>query len=195
MRSIQLLMLALVLCCSCSDNGTDELDIQQEALRNSKQVQSKNGPDVGHGFISDNPVTARELADLKRAVANIHTRDQVISSGWDAPLTGYVPNMGYHYGNWDLINDGVFDPGHPEAILVACSPSGELVAVAAEYLVLREDLEDPNTPPEGFTGDDDQWMIVGPFWTLHAWIKKPNPAGIFNPTNTEVATTDECSGD
>ena len=44
-------------------------------------------------------------------------------------------------------------------------------------------LEDPSIPPEGFVGNEDQWAIIGSFWTLHAWVGLENPNGVFTPIN------------
>jgi hypothetical protein len=47
--------------------------------------------------------------------------------------------------------------------------------------------------PEGFDGDYDQWTIFGSpmdesggLWTLHAWVWRNNPDGIFAPLNPRV---------
>ncbi len=49
------------------------------------------------------------------------------------------------------------------------------------------------TPPEGFTGDDDEWEFMAeglPIWAMRAAIWLPNPEGMFaehNPTHTSVS--------
>jgi hypothetical protein len=46
----------------------------------------------------------------------------------------------------------------------------------------------PN-PPEGFTGDADQWREDTEgfgFWELNAWIWLHNPEGIFGHDNPRV---------
>jgi hypothetical protein len=57
--------------------------------------------------------------------------------------------------------------------------------VAVEYAV---PLTLTTTPPEGFAGKADAWFADDRFqlWTLHAWIWRDNPDGIFNPTNRRV---------
>jgi hypothetical protein len=44
------------------------------------------------------------------------------------------------------------------------------------------------TAPEGFQGPDDVWMPDPqfPLWTLHAWVWKGNPDGVFHMTNARV---------
>lgn len=150
-------------------------------------------PKSGREFVADNPEIAKELSRLKKVVANIRTLEDVMSNGWETDLTGYIPNMGYHYANLDYLNDGIFNIEQPEAILVACGSNGELQAIAVEYIVPVDNVN-TTPPPDGFTGDADFWRPVGDqLWTLHVWINKPNPDGIFFPTNTEVAVSDECS--
>lgn len=42
--------------------------------------------------------------------------------------------------------------------------------------------------PEGFQGSADRWFDDGTFhlWTLHAWVWKNNPDGVFSPMNATV---------
>lgn len=108
-----------------------------------------------------------------------------LARGYDTDVTGYVPNMGHHYANLALI-DGEFDIDAPETLLYVPDENGEMHFVGVEYLVVREALEDPDTPPAGFTGDEDEWEIVDIFWTLHVWIGLDNPNGIFAHVNPNV---------
>lgn len=172
---------------SLSCDSDMEFDSTMDAM---KTIPSE----AGHGFVADNTLIAKELSRLKKVVANIRTLEDVRSNGWIAPITDYIPNMGYHWANPDFLGDGEFVIEEPDAILVACGPNGKLEAIAVEYIV---PVSDVNTvpPPEGFSGDADQWVPVGSqLWTLHVWIKKPNSAGLFNPTNEEVDVVDNCSG-
>ena len=186
-KSFTRLGLAGIAIISLSCDSDMEFDSSMDAM---KTIPSQ----AGHGFVADNPLIAKELSRLKKAVANIRTLEDVNSNGWNAPITPYIPNMGYHWANEAYLNDGAFVIEEPDAILVACGPNGKLEAIAVEYIV---PVSDVNTvpPPEGFSGDADQWVPVGSqLWTLHVWIKKPNSAGIFNPTNEEVDVVDNCSG-
>jgi hypothetical protein len=91
--------------------------------------------------------------------------------------------MGLHFLNFDLVNDGVFDPKTPEALVYQFDlQSNEYRLVAVEYV-------SPLTSraPEGFIGPADQWGKFGDlFWTLHAWVYEFNPTGVFAPTNPRM---------
>lgn len=101
--------------------------------------------------------------------------------------SGFVPNMGHHYVLPPRM-DGTFELEKPEIILYAPDTNGEMEFVAVEYAVPIEDLDNPGLPPEGFTGDQDEWEINSNLsqWQLHVWLVKENPNGIFAPTNPEI---------
>lgn len=92
--------------------------------------------------------------------------------------------MGLHYLNESLLDD-TLEPGAPEALVYELDHEGEIVSlVAHEYLV----------PLEAWTADDPP-SLFGiefhehpslPFWILHTWIWKDNPAGMFNDWNPKV---------
>ncbi len=101
--------------------------------------------------------------------------------------SGFVPNMGHHYVLPPRM-DGTFELEKPEIILYAPDNNGDMEFVAVEYAVPIEDLDNPGLPPEGFTGDQDEWEINPHLsqWQLHVWLVKENPDGIFAPTNPEI---------
>jgi hypothetical protein len=119
----------------------------------------------------------QELAQAKAAAARYHDIRKAIADGYHD--TGIVlPNMGRHFIKDELV-DTKFEADNPE-LLVYTSDSTRLLAI--EY---AQPLSD--TPPEGFQGDADHWVpFGGVFWTLHAWVWKDNPDGLFNPTNSRV---------
>jgi hypothetical protein len=118
-----------------------------------------------------------ELAEAKAAAGRYHDIRQAIADGYHD--TGIVlPNMGRHFINEGLL-DTRFEANRPE-LLVYSPDSTKLLAV--EY---AQPLT--STPPDGFEGDADHWVpFGGVFWTLHAWVWKDNPDGVFNPTNSQV---------
>jgi len=126
-----------------------------------------------------------ELERLTKKTRRFHNFNVALAQGWDTDVTGYVPHMGHHYVNASLMDD-TFDLENPEALLYVPDADGKMQFVGVEYLVPMDSLDDPSTPPDGFTGDEDEWMIVGPFWTLHAWVGQENPDGVFAPFNPLV---------
>lgn len=126
-----------------------------------------------------------ELERLTKKVRPYHNFTVAQARGYTEDLTGYVPNMGHHFSNPELL-DGTFELEKPEALLYVPDEDGVMQLVGVEYLVLMEDPANPPPPPDGFTGSEDVWAIVGPFWTLHAWVVLDNPDGVFNATNSNV---------
>ena len=94
--------------------------------------------------------------------------------------------MGIHYIKGSLL-DANIDADHPEVLVYEPEANGKLKLVALEYV---------STVPQtlfgqSFTKTDLAPYLGGPeatnfAWTLHAWIWKPNPSGLFMPWNPAV---------
>lgn len=84
------------------------------------------------------------------------------------------------------ILDSNFEVGKPELLVYNKTADGQFVLVAVEYAAPLELL--PDAPPSGFAGSADMWdrNITFGIWTLHAWIWKYNPDGVFAPMNPTV---------
>ena len=110
--------------------------------------------------------------------------------------------MGVHYVKGDLVKNPAIDAAHPEALVYAPDRHGHLHLAALEYVVIKSDWES-NQPQPGV----GSWvtpappMLFGqafqltdapnryglpPFYSLHAWIWKDNPAGTFQMWNPNV---------
>jgi len=129
--------------------------------------------------------TRRELTRARKATARYRDLSQAIDDGY-VDLNLFVPNMGFHYLKSSLLNSK-FDPESPELLVYAATNcnSNKLRLVAVEYAV---PIALSPTPPEGFTGDHDEWDRNEEFglWTLHAWIWFENPDGVFAELNPRV---------
>ena len=102
-------------------------------------------------------------------------------------VSGYVPNMGHHFLN-PALADTTFEMDKPEIILYLPDENGDMQMVAVEYSIIPEDPNNPGNPPEGFTGDNDEWHfneMLGQ-WQLHVWTVLENPDGIFAPHNPVI---------
>lgn len=98
-----------------------------------------------------------------------------------------LPNMGYHILKAELVTS-VFDLKKPPILVYNKKNNGNFELVAVEYAI-PIDPQSPNTPPEGFTGSEDAWdfnTLNTGWWTLHAWVWKNNPDGVFKPMNPTV---------
>jgi hypothetical protein len=130
---------------------------------------------------SDDQVGAaaeRELAAVRHATAKYTDVNQAIADGY--VNLGYRSGEGYEFVNISRI-DCTFDAEHPEALHYVLS-GNRLRLVGVEYAVPI--VCTPTAPPEGFTGDADEWEDASaregvPFWVLNAWIWFGNPNGVF----------------
>ncbi len=131
--------------------------------------------------------TLGELMQVRAATRQYQDTLDAIADGY-ANLNLKLPNMGFHFGKRELIEDGKFDLSKPEFLVYNPDASGKFQLVAVEYGV-PIDPANPITPPAGFTGDDDEWdrnTLNTGLWTLHAWVWKFNPDGVFKMMNPDV---------
>lgn len=130
----------------------------------------------------------RELAPLRRRTAPFHAFEQARAAGYDQALTpcwyfGDQGAMGYHYGNPSLI-DGRPDLLAPEVLVYEPRRNGSLRLVALEYLV----------PIAAWTGGEPPTLLGRSFarndalglYTLHIWLWRDNPDGLFADWNPRV---------
>ena len=111
--------------------------------------------------------------------------------------------MGVHYVEGDLVKDPAIDARHPEALVYAPDQHGRLQLAALEYVVIKGDwdatqLQPPSVgapqataPPIlfghefNFTDAPNRYGLP-PFYSLHTWLWKDNPAGTFAMWNPSV---------
>ena len=139
------------------------------------------------------------LADLRNATARYHDIDvakaehpqafeleQTAAFGGGSCIAD--PNagaMGIHLMLPDRI-DGTLVPTEPEALLYERRSNGSLKLTGVEYIVAGgsqpelygQEFADTNLARYGDPATN--------VWTLHAWVWKPNPGGMFDPWNTRV---------
>jgi hypothetical protein len=113
--------------------------------------------------------------------------------------------MGVHYVKGDLVKDPMIDPKHPEALVYAPDQHGGRHLAALEYVVIKSDWDaNESGPPSLGVGERESPpppMLFGhefnftdapnryglpPFYSLHAWVWKDNPAGTFAMWNPSV---------
>jgi hypothetical protein len=136
-------------------------------------------------------------AEAASATAVFHDVDRAKDAGYaelrdaagiaciDKPGAGA---MGIHYVNGGLL-DGSIDAKHPEALVYEPEANGKLKLGALEYIVFQDAWDPTHTgPPElfgqqfDFTPSPNRFGIPA-FYSLHAWIWKPNSAGLLQPFN------------
>jgi len=130
------------------------------------------------------PETNRELARARAATAKYH--DFELANAEPEPYTflACVPGEGLEFVNWSLV-DCNFDIEHPEALHYV--PDGnKMKLVGVEYVI---PVACTATPPEGFTGDNDEWEFMAeglPIWSLRVALWLPNPDGMFKEKNPRI---------
>jgi len=128
------------------------------------------------------PATRRELALARNATAKYHDIARAEADGYQ--FLACIPGEGREYVNWSLV-DCTFDIKHPEALHYIHDGNG-LRLVGVEYVV---PVACTVTPPEGFTGDADEWEFMAeglPIWALRAALWFPNREGMFAEHNPRI---------
>jgi hypothetical protein len=160
------------------------------------------GPDAAHTAHApraDVPAAAAanlDLAALRKATARYHRVDVALADGFladDHCVAAPPGGMGFHYvnpGHMDL----EIDAARPEALLYEPMDNGKLRLVGAEFLVHGDGWDAQNASPPSFAGvafdppmDRSAAAPPGPFYTLHVWLWKDNPSGMFAPFNPRVS--------
>lgn len=129
-----------------------------------------------------------EVDQLKEAMVKYGDINVATNEGF-FDVSGFVPNMGHHYLLPPRV-DNTFELLSPEILLYAPDANGNMKFVAVEFVAPVTDLDNPGTPPEGFTGTEDQWHLNTRLsqWQLHVWIGEENPDGIFAEFNPVIGT-------
>lgn len=172
------------------------------------------GPEGSHGHHGAAPVekgptgvlattnSQDELAHVRRVTARFHRVDAATEAGYELGyvngagiriITGCIAHpaaggMGYHYFNKGLIDDLVVDPLKPEGLVYAPGPHGKLELAAVEYVVpgLGSNPPGVSAPPTVFGREMHILVPAVGFYTLHAWVWRHNPSGMFAHWNPEV---------
>jgi hypothetical protein len=158
---------------------------------------------AAHGVTALDPEIEAQLAQVREVTARFHDLDAALAAGYQLGwvngsgvriITGCVSNptagaMGYHYFNSELMADLTTNVLHPEVLVYAPEENGKLKLAAVEWVV-----RGPNSNPPGVSSPPSvlgmPMHILVPavgFYLMHAWIWKPNPAGIFADWNPEVS--------
>jgi hypothetical protein len=107
-----------------------------------------------------------ELQVAGTVIDEMATAADAMAAGY-IQVTPYVPGIGAHYLNVDLLREDGFDPGNPEMLLYnGNKPTSELVGLS--YAVLGDE------PPEGFTGPNDEWHVHPSLCIIGALVVGPD---------------------
>jgi hypothetical protein len=144
-------------------------------------------------------VAAGAFDGAKSSTAAFHDLDQAKAAGYSVRVVDLAgisciaqPGqgaMGVHMLNPALL-DSTVDADHPELLVYEPRNDGTLKLVALEYLVLKDAWKGASKP--SLFGKDFDETPAGnryglpAFYSLHAWIWKPNPSGILYAWNPRV---------
>lgn len=111
----------------------------------------------------------------------------------DMPGSG---GMGVHYVKGSLVEGGKIDAARPQALVYEVQSNGRLRLVALEYVVFQSAWDPSHSSPPVLFGEKFMLTPAGnrfglpAYYSLHAWIWKHNPSGMFSPWNPTV----KCGG-
>jgi hypothetical protein len=170
----------------CSDDQAINSDLEIE-LNTSTEVNNQ-------GLINISDQTNESLLkELRQATARFHSTQQATRAGYEVAshcvvaMDPALGAMGYHWVNQSLV-DPFFEISKPEAVLYEPDENGNLKLVAAEYIVINVGQDRPYFGDYPF--DIGGTPIPAPHWSLHVWLWKDNPNGIFTNYNPNVICPD-----
>lgn len=143
---------------------------------------------------SETALMASGKSDGSKLMQKVRMATSRFNSTTQAMKAGYMPDdhcvshpmlggMGYHWANFSLVDD-VFDPTQPEVLVYSTGDDGELELGAVEYIVMNEGQSAPMFGSQAFMVGGTP--VPDPHWSLHVWMYKANPSGIFAPFNPDV---------
>jgi hypothetical protein len=191
--SIGLAAVATIVAAGLTWMTTSAADVPDHAAHGSEHTTgpSPDNENVQHGLAQVRRVTDR-FHDLDTAKAAGYELGWVNGSG-DRIIAGCVANptagaMGYHYFNAGLMADDKVKLLEPEVLVYETGDDGELELVAVEWAA-RGPQSNPPGPAEAPRVLGMPMHILNPavgFHLMHAWLWKPNPAGMFADWNKDV---------
>lgn len=174
------IMLFVFIGVSCTN---DQPTNYGEDLHFDSETQSMNG-------IADkkyNDTNKDILKAVKKATARFHSTTQAVRGGYEEDIhcveADGLGGMGYHWVNGALV-DPVFDPENPEALLFEKDKNGNNKLIGVEYIVIDIGQEHPHFGDQPF--DVGGTPIEADHYSLHMWLWKDNPEGMFTPFNPKV---------
>ncbi len=131
------------------------------------------------------------IIEVKRATARFHSTQQATRAGYINANVGHcvdsgnpaIGAMGYHWVNEDLV-DPFFEIDKPEALLYELDANGNYKLTGIEYIVI--DIGQPHPHFGDYPFDVGGTPIPVDHYSLHVWLYKDNPNGLFEPYNPNV---------
>ena len=134
----------------------------------------------------------REATERFKNVTSIEGPGEGYELSFGCVSGGDFGAMGLHYVNMQLV-DGELDAARPEIVLFEPTARGGIRITGVDYLVPAEAWHAKHAGPPQLMGqlfhlfDSPNRFGLPPFYTLHVWAWKNNPAGTFTNWNPEVS--------
>ena len=177
------IVLLSILSSGCNKQDKVESQNDNQAMKN----MAVNVDDELRTFYSGlDARTLWELQQVRAATARYRDASNAFKDNY-VDINLKLPNMGYHFLKSALVTRA-FDLRRPPILVYNKKEDGNFELLAVEYAI-PIDQQHPDIAPEGFTGSADEWdfnTLNTGWWTLHAWIWKNNPDGVFKPMNPDV---------
>lgn len=129
----------------------------------------------------------RDLARAKAATAQYHTIDVALEEGFvpTSPCVEIpgVGAMGIHYAHFGRAGNPNLDPAEPEVLLYLPEKNGKLRLVGLEYVRFGP----PIPPVPTLFGQEFEYNPQLGAYTLHVWVWRNNPNGMFAPFNSKLS--------
>ena len=156
---------------------------------------------LGAGAAPASASASGGLAAARAGTAPLHSNAAAQSAGYgllvDAAGIACIDNpaggMGIHYVNGALVGDDKVNAATPELVVYEPTQNGRLRLVAAEYVVFQAAWDAKHDSAPELFGHEFELVEAGnryglpPFYELHAWLWKHNPAGFFDDWNPRVS--------
>lgn len=177
-------MLSIVTACQKQDEP-ENMAADLAARAAPIKAPAMNG---ASGIATAHEATAELLKSVRAATSRFNSTTQAVNAGYEVnnhcvSVPG-LGGMGYHWGNGSLI-DPVFDVLKPEVILYEKGPGGNMRLTAVEYIVINVGQARPMFGDHPF--DIGGTPVPVAHWSLHVWVHKENPNGVFTRFNPTVS--------
>jgi hypothetical protein len=142
--------------------------LEAEEAPEGQATMHSHGVDVWQPLTDPSEITQlqQQLQAAGTVIPRVGTAADALAAGY-IQVTPYVPGIGAHYLNLDLLQDGTFDPAAPEMLLYnGNSPSSALVGLSYGWL--------GEEPPEGFVGPNDHWHVHPQLCIIGALVVGPD---------------------
>jgi hypothetical protein len=135
------------------------------------------------------PDVREGVARVREATNRFHSLDSAVAAGYPRESAQCYANgaegaMGFHHVNRDYV-DARLDLDHPEILIYERLPDGRYVLNGVEFIIPYTRWPADSTAPvllgQRLKSYDDLRI-----WSVHMWVWKENPSGLFADWNPAV---------